>query len=247
MTKAQEKTGELAQLPDPAAVVTPMALLERALEKDVDPERLEKLMDLQDRWQSKQAETAFAQAMNRCQGEIGRISADKSNSQTRSLYASYAALDRALRPVYARHGLALSFDTGEWERDDEILVLCHVSHEAGHTRTYRAAMPADGKGAKGRDFMTKTHAAGSAMSYGMRYLLKLIFNVAIGDDPDDDDGNAASTQEVMASDKQLAEIQDFVGAGKVTDQIQAWLKERGNRIAAKDAQRLLDKLRAEDS
>jgi hypothetical protein len=35
--------------------------------------------------------------------------------------------------------------------------------------------------------MTKTHAAGAAMSYGMRYLLKMIFNVAVGED--DRDGN----------------------------------------------------------
>src|SRR5690606_15862485 len=52
-------------------------------------------------------------------------------------------------------------------------------------------MPADGKGAKGGDVMTKTHAAGSAMSYGQRYLLKLIFNVAIGEN--DDDGNSAGS------------------------------------------------------
>ena len=38
--------------------------------------------------------------------------------------------------------------------------------------------------------MTKTHAVGSAMSYGVRYLLKLVFNVAVGED--DDDGNTAS-------------------------------------------------------
>ena len=48
-------------------------------------------------------------------------------------------------------------------------------------------MPADGKGAKGGDVMTKTHATGAAVSYGMRYLLKMIFNVAVGED--DTDGN----------------------------------------------------------
>jgi len=36
--------------------------------------------------------------------------------------------------------------------------------------------------------MTKTHAAGSGMSYGQRYLLKMIFNIAFSDD----DGNKAS-------------------------------------------------------
>jgi hypothetical protein len=66
-------------------------------------------------------------------------------------------------------------------------VLCHVSHSAGHERTYQIDMPADGKGAKGGDVMTKTHAAGAAASYGMRYLLKMIFNLAVGED--DTDGN----------------------------------------------------------
>jgi hypothetical protein len=36
--------------------------------------------------------------------------------------------------------------------------------------------------------MTRTHATGSAFSYGKRYLLIGMFNLAIGDD---DDGNAA--------------------------------------------------------
>jgi hypothetical protein len=63
-------------------------------------------------------------------------------------------------------------------------------HLGGHVKPYQVDMPADGKGAKGGDVMTKTHATGSALSYGMRYLLKLIFNVAVGED--DDDGNHAS-------------------------------------------------------
>ena len=60
-------------------------------------------------------------------------------------------------------------------------VVCYVSLGA-HTRKYKADMPADRKGAKGGNVITKTHATGAAMSYGMRYLLKYIFNVAIGVD-----------------------------------------------------------------
>jgi hypothetical protein len=56
--------------------------------------------------------------------------------------------------------------------------------------------------------MTKTHAAGSAMSYGQRYLLKLIFNIAIGVDPDDDDGNAAAIETITA--EQVATIKDWI-------------------------------------
>jgi hypothetical protein len=64
-------------------------------------------------------------------------------------------------------------------------------------------MPSDGKGAKGNDVMTRTHAAGSAMSYGMRYLLKAIFNIAIGED---DDGNAAGRALPRITAEQAANI-----------------------------------------
>jgi hypothetical protein len=49
-------------------------------------------------------------------------------------------------------------------------------------------MPADGKGARGNDVMTKTHATGAAITYGKRYLLGMIFNLAV---TRDDDGNGA--------------------------------------------------------
>ena len=64
-------------------------------------------------------------------------------------------------------------------------------------------MPADGKGAQGRDVMTRTHATGSAVSYGRRYLLLMIFNIAVGGE--DDDGNAAGRKvsEKLISDEQL--------------------------------------------
>ena len=51
-------------------------------------------------------------------------------------------------------------------------------------------MPADGKGAKGGNVMSLTHATGAAAGYGMRYLLKMIFNIAIGEE--DTDGNLAA-------------------------------------------------------
>src|SRR5690606_32490682 len=104
-------------------------------------------------------------------------------------YASYAQLDRHLRPIYTKHGFALSFDTEPTDNPEIVRVVCYVSHRTGHTRKYHRDMPADGKGAKGGDVMTKTHASGAAQTYGMRYLLKGIFNVAVGED--DNDGNTS--------------------------------------------------------
>lgn len=196
---------ELAERQDVDPILVMIQSAARDPEADVD--KMERLMKMYERQQEKHSESEFNRAMNRTQQSVSRIAADSNNPQTRSKYASYAALDRALRPKYTENGFNLSFDTGETDKPDIVRVVCHVSHESGHTRTYHADMPADGKGAKGGDVMTKTHAAGSAMSYGMRYLLKLIFNVAIGED--DDDGNGAATQAVT---KEEADYLDKLAA-----------------------------------
>lgn len=181
-----------------------LSIIERAAsDPNVDVEKMEKLLDMKERVLAKQAESEFFSALNRCQNQMRRISADCTNNQTRSKYASYGTLDRALRPIYTSEGLSLSFDTEPVEKEDVCRVVCHVSHPTGFTKRYMVDMPADGKGAKGGDVMTKTHATGAAMSYGMRYLLKMIFNVAIGED--DTDGNAPPAQQGRTLNQQQVE------------------------------------------
>lgn len=172
----------------------------------VDIDKMERLIAMHERIQDRAAEVAFNEAMNLAQSEMRPIAANASNPQTRSRYATFDKLDRVLRPIYTLHGFSLSFDEGESPKPDHVRVLCYVSHVAGHTRTYHRDMPADGKGAKGGDVMTKTHAAGAAGSYGARYLLKGIFNVAVGDE--DDDGNIGNHKPppTLASDADVATI-----------------------------------------
>lgn len=165
-------------------------LLSRAAsDPNVDVDKFMRLKQMLDEDEARKAERAFNDALSECQAQMGTIGTNKANSQTHSKYATYDKLDKAIRPLYTAQGFSLSFDTGKAEKEGEVKVLCYVSHKAGHTRTYNVDIPSDGKGAKGNDVMTKTHATGSALSYGQRYLLKGIFNIAVGDQ--DDDGNAA--------------------------------------------------------
>lgn len=198
------KVDQLPQVDDPM-----VSMIERmARDPSVDVDKLERMMAMHERVSARNAEQAFNEAMNEAQSKIGRIAADKENSQTHSWYATYAALDRVVRPVYVDCGFSLSFDTGE-APDGMVCVLCYVSHRSGHTRTYRALIPADGKGAKGNDVMTKTHAVGSGMQYGQRYLLKMIFNIAIGIDPTDDDGNGAGGLQFI-TDEQVIKLREWI-------------------------------------
>lgn len=183
---------DLAQAPLPAIrepePTSLMAVIARvASDPNADIGKMERLLEMHERLTARQAEQAFNSAMTEVQIMTRPVAADANNPQTKSKYASHLALDRALRPIYTAHGFALSFDTGDGVTEGYVRVLCYLSHKEGHSRTYHVDMPADGKGAKGGDVMTKTHATGAAYSYGARYLLKLIFNIAVGED--DSDGN----------------------------------------------------------
>lgn len=183
-----------------------------ARDPSVDIDKMERLIAMHERIQARAAEVAFNEAMNAAQGDMRPIAANASNPQTKSRYATYDKLDRVLRPIYTENGFSLSFDEGESPKDEHVRVLCYVSHVAGHTRTYHRDMPADGKGAKGGDVMTKTHAAGAAGSYGARYLLKGIFNIAVGDDDDDGNMGRQKPAPVLASDADVAQITQLCDA-----------------------------------
>src|SRR2546426_1443925 len=166
-----------------------LAMIERAArDPSIDVDKLDRLLQMRERENARVAERAFNTALAEAQTEMHPVAADSDNPQTRSRYASYAALDRAVRPIYTTHGFALSFNTADAPGPEQARILCDVCHAGGHTRRYHVDMPVDGKGARGSDVMTKTHAMGSGLSYGMRYLLRMIFNLAIDQD---DDGNAA--------------------------------------------------------
>jgi ERF superfamily protein len=182
---------DLPALPSDSVSLIHM-IAQAARDPSIDINKFERLMEMHERLTAREAEKAFNAAMTACQLEMKQIATDAENPQTRSRYATYAKLDAHLRPIYTRHGFALSFDEGE-SKPDSVRVVCIVSHVAGHSRSYHRDIPADGKGAKGGDVMTKTHAAGAAGSYGARYLLRGIFNVAIGEL--DNDGNGAGGME----------------------------------------------------
>lgn len=208
--------------PPPEASI--FSVIERAArDPNVDIDKMERLIAMRERELSRVAEQAFNEAMKAAQAEMQAVSADATNTQTRSKYATYAKLDAALRPIYTRHGFSVSFDEADSPKEEHIRCLAYVAHDAGHTRTYRKDMPADGKGAKGGDVMTKTHATGAASSYGQRYLLKGIFNVAVGED--DADGNRPDDRPTAITAAQVQIIQELCEkSGTPVDKFCQWAK-----------------------
>jgi hypothetical protein len=200
-------------IPQIPATQSLINVLSRAMsDPSIDVEKVERYAALYERAIAREDEIAFNEAMRAAQEEMRPIAADANNPQTKSKYATYAALDAKVRPIYSKHGFSLSFYSGEGAPEGSIRIVCKVAR-GGHTERPYIDMPADGKGAKGDDVMTKTHATGAGVTYGRRYLLGMIFNLVVGED---NDGNDASTGPARISADQVTDlvslIQDVGGA-----------------------------------
>jgi ERF superfamily protein len=223
MTKLAEKQKEFeihneAQAPVPAKVerdepTSLLAVISRAAsDPNCDVAKMRELLEMRRELERDDAKRQYAEAMNDVQKLIKPIAADASNPQTSSKYATYHALDNALRPIYTDHGFSVDFDTEESEQSDKIWVICVISHRAGHERRHKAPMPITTVGPKGNAVMTPTHATGSAIQYGKRYTLGMGFNIAIARD---DDGNAAGAKPITPEQVQeLIDLADDLGVDK---------------------------------
>jgi hypothetical protein len=223
----------LQQVVRPEMATSPMELLSIAVSKNASIDTIERLAKLATEMMEREAKRHFEDAMHQAQSELRAISADANNPQTKSRYATYARLDHVVRPIYARHGLSVSFNT-ETPVPEVVRVIAYASHVDSHTRTYQIDMPADGKGAKGGDVMTKTHATGAAVSYGQRYLLKMIFNLAVGDI--DDDGNGAGGQKMP--EEELCNRLDAIEAATNDEELKRFYMaavDAAEKIGDKDA------------
>lgn len=207
-----------------------LQMIERVIrDPTINIERINAVLDIRKDIQNEAAKRVWFAAMSAAQADMPQIFANKENTQTRSRYASYEAIDKIIRPIYTKHGFSLIFDTEDSPLPDHIRNICDVTKD-GYTRRFHNDMPADGKGAKGGDVMTRTHAASSAMQYGQRYLVKGIFNLAITLNPDDD-GNAAGKIGLISAEQcnELVELGN--AAGIAWPPLRDWLNKRKQKVA----------------
>jgi hypothetical protein len=105
---------DLAPVSPPSEVVAFVQMIERvARDSSIDIDRLDRLLAMRERENARRAEQAWKAAMSAAQAEMEPVRADATNDQTRSRYASHAALDGAIRAIYTGHGFGLTFDSGD--------------------------------------------------------------------------------------------------------------------------------------
>jgi hypothetical protein len=205
---------EREQLP---AVVTPMAMLAKAVEGGADINVLEKLMGLSERWESNQARKAFDNAMSAAKAEIPVIIKNrvvdftgKTGLRTNYRHEDLAEIARTVTPILAKHGLSYRYRTTS-NLNEPVTVTCIVSHRDGHFEENTLSAGRDESGNK-----NSIQAVGSTLTYLQRMTLKAALGLAASDD---DDGAAAdkATGFFISQDQlnQLVKLADEVNADKI--------------------------------
>lgn len=213
---------EIPGLPAPQQI-TPMHMLQIAVQQGADLQKLEKLMELQERWEANQARKAFDAAMSAAKAEIKPIvknrevdfPARNGGTRTNYKYEDLAAIADAVDPILAKYGLSYRHRS---KQEGKILtVTCVMSHRDGHYEETSLFAGNDESGNK-----NAIQSIGSAATYLQRYTLKLALGLATSKD---DDGKAAGETEESLTEQEIADLNALiteVGADK-----QRFLKHLG--------------------
>ena len=175
-----------AQPSNPLAVV--LSDPERLKELDID--KLERLLSMQRQLDADAAKRAFHAAFTAVQSEVVRVQKRGVNTHTRSAYALAEDVFRMLDPVITRHGFSRSLSTEESPLADHIRFVLIVRHEGGHREEHRMDAPIDNIGPGGKPTKTRLHGMASSYTYCERHLVMKVFGVETG--AVDDDGNSAA-------------------------------------------------------
>ena len=171
----------------------PMTLLQQAVQSGMDPEQLKTLVELQERWEARESEKAFAKAMHEAQQDMPVVVKDGVNTHSKARYALLQTVQKECKPIYDRHGFALSFGEDDCPLDRHKRTICDVTHSAGYCRRYHIDLPVDSSGS-----MNAVQGNISTTSYAQRRLLCMIFNVTIAGEDDDGMIGSCITAEELA-------------------------------------------------
>lgn len=160
-------------------------IFDLAAQDGFDVEKLEKLMDLYERDTNRQAKVAFNQAFAEMQSDLPTVAKSKTvsfkkdsndNPITAYKHATLEDIVDIVRPVLQQYGFAISFSIDTHEK---VTVTCTLMHKAGHSIDTTITLNPDGSGSK-----NNVQAIGSSVSYGKRYTLCSLLNIATRDDDD---------------------------------------------------------------
>jgi hypothetical protein len=184
-----QTVGEIVdQLPSPVGrpALTPMGMLQAALDRGMSADMIGKLMDLQERWEATEARKAYDAAMLAFKRTAPELIKNK-HVVAGKMEFDHLTLDEACNviiPALNKHDLFHTWSSEQ--RDGLVYVTCTLTHAQGHRTSVTLNSGADASGGK-----NGIQAIGSAATYLARYTLLMATGLAARDQ--DNDGRDANT------------------------------------------------------
>lgn len=152
-----------------------------AMSADIDTDRLEKLMELQERHEANEAKKAFTDSMVRLKADMPSVlnkdsvvDFTSSKGRTRYRFTTLAHAINIVSPHLSAHGFSISW--APVNDDKTVTVTCRITHADGHHEETKMTAPHDigaGKNA--------VQAIGSTTTYLQRYTALSILGIATAD------------------------------------------------------------------
>lgn len=175
-----------------------VSIIERAArDPNVDIDKMERLLQMQERVLARTAREAYAAAFADMQERLPTIQ-EKGRGDKGMKYALWEDVNAAIKPVLAEHGFGISFKTGR--QNDRVTVTAILTHRQGHSEETTLELPIDTSGSK-----NAVQAVGSSTSYGKRYTAQALLNLTSRDGFErDDDGRASGAGPKVSEDQVIA-------------------------------------------
>ena len=197
-----------------------MRLIEIAIGKGADIVQIEKLMELQERYEAGKAKKEFNFAMSTFQsllpiiGKSGTVDYTTGKGRTFYEYAKIEDIAKAIRPALKESQLSYRFTQSQ--NQNWITVCCIVTHSSGHSELSELTSQPDVSGGK-----DPLKAIASTISYLRRYTLTGNLGIVVGGEDDDGGNNQQSTAPIMENPKE--KLKKHL-EGKDPAQYLKWLK-----------------------
>ena len=195
--------------------MSPMQTMMALSDKGVNLDKIEKMIELQEKYESIQAKKAFTIAMTLFKSDAPIITRDKENKQYGSFYTTLGNLVNSSLPKMSECGLSHRWDV---KQEDTIEVTCIVTHKMGHEEPTTMKAPPDTSGSKNPIQQIK-----STVTYLKSATFESAMGLASTDANIDDDGNGASTVKLI-DEKQKGVIIDMIAdCDGDTEEFLTWL------------------------
>jgi len=202
--KTAEKMPEVIQENNVIQVnASPLAAAERLLASGADLDKIEKMLELQERFEKNEAKKAYHQAMSEFKANPPTILKDRKVSfkNTHYSHATLGNITSIINSELAKYGLTSAWKTKQ--EQNGITVICTITHKLGYSESTSLTAGADTSGSK-----NSIQAIGSTITYLQRYTLLALTGLSTHEQ--DDDGRLSEVQTI--SEKQISQITDMINS-----------------------------------